>query len=165
MQLGLISLASQACLLLCLCLFGCLTFLAPASPEKEAFLGCVPRLGSPLFSSCTELSPTLIHNVEGESQEGAWSDGGKRRRKRQSKHSGKREGGWENMVKDGKDFYSLSRESCCRQPLRRHFVYCPNQTNGKLSRSYLFPAIYIEYFQIFVLIKRCLYFIHILFLQ
>lgn len=49
------------------------------------------------------------------------------------------------MVKDREDFYCLSRELLLTEPLRRHFVYAPSQTNGKL------------FFHVFVLIKRCLY--------
>lgn len=88
MQLGLISPASQAALFLCLCLLGCLPFLAPVSPEKGGFLACVPRLGVCCLLFLNQDPSTVIDNGE-ESQDGAGNDGGKRRKRKPSRHGGK----------------------------------------------------------------------------
>lgn len=123
MQLGLISPASQAALLLGLCLLECLPSLAPASPEKGGFLACVPRLGSRLFSSCTKPPPTVIHKGKREIQEGAENDDGKRRENHQTwwkERERVRENveGWRRFLLPF--FFIL--ELLLTEPLRRHFV-------------------------------------------
>lgn len=141
MQLGLISPASQAALLLCLCL----PFLAPASPEKGGFLACVPDWC--LLSSLPEPRPSHSHwqwgGEPGRGRKWRWEE----KKEKPTKTWWKREGGWENMMKNGEGFSCLPRESCCWQ----------NRSEGILS---MLPTRQMGHSHVFVLIKRRLYISH-----
>lgn len=159
-QLGLISPTSLASLLLCLCLLAYFPFLVPASLENEGFPGYVPTPGSPLFSSCTEPSLTLIHNVERGSQEEAWSDSGKGRRKKQSKHSGKEREGERIWWRMDKIFIALQERAAADHGSEGTLSTLPTRQMGN-SPTHIFSLLYREYFHTFILMKKCLYFTHI----
>lgn len=113
MQLRLISPASQAALLLCLCLLGCLPFLAPASP------------GWGLLSSLPAPSPLPQSFIMGRGR--AWK-GQERMVGRESRENHQNTVEKRRVREHGKrwrGFLLSSEGELLTEPLRMHFCLCP----------------------------------------